>query len=613
MTELNTQPKNGRKFPLHQLELPQVRLARHQINQLRHLAQTLKNRLQNDTNICVPQIASKRKSKSKEMDYTLYQDRDKMTFIGQKELHDDITYRVIIEQFKALSTQEQRYKFIGEAYILDSSIVHIIESQAPNDPFHFVGLKWYVVQSPTLDTLISPRDFLCLEMTGTLFEEETGEKRLYRILHSVDIFFRNQSEIDMLGFVRGYLNATYLYSLSSHNQKVQVALRANMEPRGKISTWFAAKYCIGFWKSTISADVMKHGKSKRAKHRSLLQRHSSSSENLRRRTTTNIPRDRSVDYQRVWEISRAGSTCLGKALGSSLGPSSRRSGTRVICAMCYCPIRSSHPERERCGSCMRSICSNCSDSIHDISSARPINSYILFKKVCKKCSQQRSKPARNTSQRSDPIELDIFHGQAPTHHSPGSNNRSDLIDLLANSDVVDCRSWSSLSSLDSDALSSRSSQPYEKEVTKDINEALRQSSTRAWNEINGRNPTSNQTIEYQEENVGALHKSGQRGDYSMNHSKFRHSRLMHSASAGSSVGTVCSDSNDSAPRLSNFLRSSTSSCQMSRISPRLSSSTIPSNLSTAQFPTFKKVEASLANQAYLLYCIQQECAKQRTA
>lgn len=611
MTEPNTQLKSGRKFPLHQLELPQVRLARHQLNQLRHLAQTLKNRLQNDPNICAPQIANKRTNKSKEMDYTLYQDRDKMTFVGQKEFRDDITYGVIIEQSKAISTQEQRFKFGGKTFILDSSIVHLIESEAPNDPFHFIGLKWYVVQSPILEQLISPRDFLCLEMTGTLLNEETGEKRLYRILHSVDILFRNQSEIDMLGFVRGYMNATYIYSMCSHTQKVQVAVKANLEPRGKISTWFAAKYCIGYWKSTIAMAVDQQSKSKRGKHRSFLQRTSSVSDTLRRRTTTNIPRDRSVDYQRVWESSRAGSTCSARALNSSLGPSAPRLGTRMMCAMCYRSIRSSHPERERCGSCMRSICSNCSDDVHEVSSARSASSCIIFRKVCKKCNQQRQIPTPNTCQKSDTMESNVFHGHAIPHNPYVHNNQTDLIDLLATSNAGDCPSWSSLSSLDSDALSSRSSQRHDKEVTKDINEALRQHSTRTWNSEHGRNPTSHQESEFQVKDAGAFHKNGQYGECSINQSKFTHSKLLHSASRGSSVATVSSISNDSAPRFSSLYRSSTSSCKMSRVSPRLSSSAIGSNLSTSQFPTLKKVEASLANQAYLLYCIQQECAKQR--
>ncbi|ETK78356.1 hypothetical protein L915_15592 [Phytophthora nicotianae] len=64
----------------------------------------------------------------------------------------------------------------------DCALLRVLELDAPEDPLHFLGLKWILKKMP----LTTPRDACYLEAMGV--EKDTNEQRFgYIVLHSVDI------------------------------------------------------------------------------------------------------------------------------------------------------------------------------------------------------------------------------------------------------------------------------------------------------------------------------------------------------------------------------------------------------------------------------------------
>ncbi|KAK1941106.1 hypothetical protein P3T76_007812 [Phytophthora citrophthora] len=68
---------------------------------------------------------------------------------------------------------------------MDCALLRVLELDAPEDPLHFLGLKWILKKMP-LQALTTPRDACYIEAMGV--EEDENKQRFgYMVLHSVDI------------------------------------------------------------------------------------------------------------------------------------------------------------------------------------------------------------------------------------------------------------------------------------------------------------------------------------------------------------------------------------------------------------------------------------------
>ncbi|KAG2898088.1 hypothetical protein JG687_00009361 [Phytophthora cactorum] len=67
----------------------------------------------------------------------------------------------------------------------DCALLRVLELDAPEDPLHYLGLKWMLKKMP-MQALTTPRDACYLEAMGV--EEDANKRRFgYMVLHSVDI------------------------------------------------------------------------------------------------------------------------------------------------------------------------------------------------------------------------------------------------------------------------------------------------------------------------------------------------------------------------------------------------------------------------------------------
>ncbi|RLN57550.1 hypothetical protein BBJ28_00001649 [Nothophytophthora sp. Chile5] len=68
---------------------------------------------------------------------------------------------------------------------MNSALLNTLELATPEDPMHYLGLKWVLTKGPAT-AIITPRDVCCLEAMG-LERDASGRRYGYLVLHSVDL------------------------------------------------------------------------------------------------------------------------------------------------------------------------------------------------------------------------------------------------------------------------------------------------------------------------------------------------------------------------------------------------------------------------------------------
>ncbi|GMF20762.1 unnamed protein product [Phytophthora lilii] len=92
---------------------------------------------------------------------------------------------------------------------LDAAVLRIFETQTPEDPFHFFGIKWLAHLSPA-DKFISPRDFAFVEYSRRVVGPK-GEPLLVKVQQSLGpehVDAMNRREFDL---VRAQMSCTTVY------------------------------------------------------------------------------------------------------------------------------------------------------------------------------------------------------------------------------------------------------------------------------------------------------------------------------------------------------------------------------------------------------------------
>ncbi|KAL4114910.1 hypothetical protein PRIC2_013808 [Phytophthora ramorum] len=110
--------------------------------------------------------------------------------------------------FSTTQEEEQTTKaFMHEP--TDCALLRVLELDAPEDPLHFLGLKWVLKKMP-MTAIVTPRDVCYLEAMGVQ-QDESQRKFGYIMLHSVDIlqcppFDRKKNDV-----IRGEMNFAGLF------------------------------------------------------------------------------------------------------------------------------------------------------------------------------------------------------------------------------------------------------------------------------------------------------------------------------------------------------------------------------------------------------------------
>ncbi|KAE8988788.1 hypothetical protein PF005_g19850 [Phytophthora fragariae] len=113
----------------------------------------------------------------------------------------------------------------------DARILATIRKPTKNDPFRFLGIKWFAKEHPpVLSGIVQQRNFLIMEATG-LTRDSRGETVGYFLMHSVSL-----PEVPVLsdmGIVRGNLSLCFIDRQSGPG-KVELYCRGFSDPCGEM-------------------------------------------------------------------------------------------------------------------------------------------------------------------------------------------------------------------------------------------------------------------------------------------------------------------------------------------------------------------------------------------
>ncbi|OWY97162.1 hypothetical protein PHMEG_00032377 [Phytophthora megakarya] len=119
------------------------------------------------------------------------------------------------------------YEGLDEAHILAT-----IRGPTREDPFRFLGIKWFTKELPSvLSGIVQQRDFLIIEATG-LTRDSNGERVGYFLMHSIylpGIF----PDLSHFGLLREEISACYIDRQLGSGQ-VELYCRSFVNPRGKV-------------------------------------------------------------------------------------------------------------------------------------------------------------------------------------------------------------------------------------------------------------------------------------------------------------------------------------------------------------------------------------------
>ncbi|CAI5706100.1 unnamed protein product [Peronospora effusa] len=122
----------------------------------------------------------------------------------------------------------------------DARVLATIRGPTEQDPFRFLGIKWFARECPAmLVGIVQQRDYLILEATG-LTRDSNGERVGYFLMHSISLP-RMIPELSELGLLRGDLSLCYIHRQCGRG-KIETFCRCFSNPRGKIVDWMAVAF-----------------------------------------------------------------------------------------------------------------------------------------------------------------------------------------------------------------------------------------------------------------------------------------------------------------------------------------------------------------------------------
>ncbi|EGZ22918.1 hypothetical protein PHYSODRAFT_479174 [Phytophthora sojae] len=119
----------------------------------------------------------------------------------------------------------------------DARILATIRKPTHDDPFQFLGIKWFAKERPAvLSSIMQQRDYLIMEATG-LTKDSKGEKVGYYLMHSISL--PGVPELTDLGIIRAKLSLCFIDRQKGPG-KVEKYCRNYSDPGGKIMDRVAA-------------------------------------------------------------------------------------------------------------------------------------------------------------------------------------------------------------------------------------------------------------------------------------------------------------------------------------------------------------------------------------
>ncbi|KAL3663689.1 hypothetical protein V7S43_011104 [Phytophthora oleae] len=119
--------------------------------------------------------------------------------------------------------------FMHHDDVVDCAVLKTIEAPTETDPFHFLGIKYFVRKAPVAGTkLLKHRDSMYLEFTGYT-ETTRGERLRFHRVHSVEL--SASPPLTARNSVRTLHSVRYLYRQQSEDV-VEVFMQGNLDISG---------------------------------------------------------------------------------------------------------------------------------------------------------------------------------------------------------------------------------------------------------------------------------------------------------------------------------------------------------------------------------------------
>lgn len=139
---------------------------------------------------------------------------------------DDAMYGTLVDDTASLRVRTS----YDSDRLEDCAVLASLKTPTEDDPYRFVGVKWFLRDMPGLNAVVRRRDFLMLTSSG-LSTTSRGERIGYYILHS--IHHKDFPEFTQQSIVRGQVSLCLLFrQLDDHS--VDVYMQVLLDPCGNV-------------------------------------------------------------------------------------------------------------------------------------------------------------------------------------------------------------------------------------------------------------------------------------------------------------------------------------------------------------------------------------------
>ncbi|GAB9466206.1 hypothetical protein Gpo141_00003584 [Globisporangium polare] len=123
-----------------------------------------------------------------------------------------------------------------DIFTKDCNVLHTLELATPEDPFHYVGIKWALSQLPG-KLFVKPRDWCYIEAMG-ITKDADGKRYGYTIVHSSDV--PNCPPFDPRAVVRGRGSLSFIYREAEDTPGVvEIFAQGLFDPAGELIQYFS--------------------------------------------------------------------------------------------------------------------------------------------------------------------------------------------------------------------------------------------------------------------------------------------------------------------------------------------------------------------------------------
>lgn len=123
-----------------------------------------------------------------------------------------------------------------DIFTKDCNVLHTLELATPEDPFHYVGIKWALSQLPG-KLFVKPRDWCYIEAMGITTDAD-GRRYGYTIVHSADV--PNCPPFDPRAVVRGRGSLSFIYREAEDAPGVvEIFAQGLFDPAGDLIQYFS--------------------------------------------------------------------------------------------------------------------------------------------------------------------------------------------------------------------------------------------------------------------------------------------------------------------------------------------------------------------------------------